>query len=236
MRGCILVAALFTVFDATVAVRAQERSAEQAVRTTPLSLRGRARDEQGEPIGGATIYVVSTNGSPARLLGQTTTDENGNYEFTDLPLPESRSNKPAEEYGAGCFQVFGKAPGRSFAWRGMRFLHVNPKSSSRHGFFAGDEIKLDLTFEPASKVEGRIVDETGQPIPGVKVQLGRCDWIDVAGKEDHVNFREFWAVYQAAEVMPEELFSTTDQDGRFAFKSVPMGVICRVGILHADYS
>src|SRR5439155_4114046 len=194
-----------------------------------------AVDETGQPIKGATIYLVSTNGSPAKTLGQITTGDDGKYEFRDAPLPEARSSKPADQYQSGCFQVFGIAPGRSFAWRGMKFLYVHPDFYRLHGYFAGDDIKLDLTFPPAQRVHGRFVDETGKPVPGVKVELGKCDYVDTAGKEDHVNYREFWAQYQAAELLPELFKTTSDADGKFEFKSVPPGVFCRVGIAHPSF-
>src|SRR6476469_2188296 len=51
----------------------QEKAAKAPVRTAPLTVTGKAVDETGQPINGATIYLVSTNGSPAKTLGQVTT-------------------------------------------------------------------------------------------------------------------------------------------------------------------
>jgi protocatechuate 3,4-dioxygenase beta subunit len=243
MRACIFLVALFFLVAPSGALA--QGQAPPAVRTAPLSLSGRALDQQGQPVP-AKIYVVSTNGSAPKLLGETLADENGRYEFKDLPLPEQRTAKPTDEYRAGCFQVFGKAPGRAFAWHGMRFLHVNPKPDTltpqllafnrKHGFFAGEPIELDLTFQRPERIQGRILDEKEQPIAGVKVQLGKCDYIDTSGKEDHVNYREFWAMHQAAEVMAEELVATSNEDGRFEFKTVPPGVICRMSFSHPQYA
>jgi len=203
-------------------------------------------DETGRPIKGATIFVVSTNGSPPQTIGQTTTDENGSYEFRDAPLPLITSSKPADQSRAGCFQVFGKAPGRGFAWRGMKFLHVSPmiekvepqlrESYRKNGFFAGDKIELDLTLAPAARIHGRFVDDGGKPIAGVKVQLGKCDFVDPRGKEDHINFREFWAIWQAADAMPDQVLATSDADGLFEFKSVPPEIFCWVYVEHPDYA
>src|SRR5262245_38568933 len=156
MRACIGLVALLSSLAMYQAGWAQGQ-APAVSRTTPLSLSGRALDQQGQPVAGARIYVVSTNGSAPKLLGEAAADENGRYEFKDLLLPEQRLSKPSDEYGAGCFQVFGKAPGLAFAWHGMRFLHVNPKPDTltpqslafrrRHGFFAGEPIELDLRFQ-----------------------------------------------------------------------------------------
>lgn len=82
----------------------------------PLTVTGRAVGRDGKPIAGATIFLVSTNNSPEKVLGQTTSDPEGRYEFRDARLPATGAKG-----AAGTFQVFGKAPGRSFAWRGMGF-------------------------------------------------------------------------------------------------------------------
>jgi protocatechuate 3,4-dioxygenase beta subunit len=225
---------------------AQNKAAEREVRMHPLSVSGRALDEAGKPVQGAIIFLVSTNSSPQKTLGQATSDANGRYEFRDAPLPESRRSKPAEQYQSGCFQVFGKASGRGFAWRGMKFFYVNPSAAQldpekrdayrKDGFFATDNIELDLTFPAKKRIYGRFVDEAGKPIAGVKLQLGKCDYVNPAGKEDHVNFREFWAAWQAAEVMPDQLLATSDSDGRFEFESVPAEIFSWLIVEHPDYA
>src|SRR4029079_16319498 len=80
---------------------AQQQAAKAPPRTTPLTVTGRALDETGQPLKGATIYLVSTNGSPAKTLGQVTTGDDGKYEFRDAPLPEQRPDKSADQYQAG---------------------------------------------------------------------------------------------------------------------------------------
>jgi protocatechuate 3,4-dioxygenase beta subunit len=225
---------------------AQDKPAEPAVRTAPLTVTGKAVDEAGRPIKGATVYIVSTNSSPEKTLGQVTTDESGRYEFRGVPLPESPPSKPVDQYQSGCFQVFGKAPGRGFAWRGMKFFYVNPSIASiepqsvdfyrKQGFFSGETIELDLAFAPAARIYGRFIDEEGKPVTGVKVCLANCDFVDPTGKEDHVNFREFWAISQAAEVMPEQVLATSDADGKFEFTSVPPDVVCWVFVTHVNYA
>jgi 5-hydroxyisourate hydrolase-like protein (transthyretin family) len=225
---------------------AQDKPDSPAIRTAPLTVTGKAIDESGRPIKGATVYLVSTNSSPAKTLGQTLTDENGNYEFREAPLPESRSREPADQYQVGCFQVFGKAPGRAFAWRGMKTFYVDPKYANaepssrefyrKYGFFAGEKIELDLTFDPAKRVSGQFVDEDGKPVPGVKVRLANCDFVDPIGKENHVNYREFWAINQAADVMPEQVLATSDAEGKFELASVPPEVICWLLVKHPKFA
>src|SRR5262245_3468332 len=214
---------------------AQGKKAKAEPRTTPLTVTGRALDEEGKTIEGATIFLVSTNTSPEKLLGQTKSDKDGRFEFREAPLQEGRASKSGV-YQSGTFQVFGKAPGRAFAWRGMKFYYADPKLADAHGFQAGDKIEQDLTFAPPQRVSGQLMDENGKPVGGVKLHLGRCDYANTTGKEEHVNFREFWSAYQAAEVMPEQFITTSDADGKFELASVPPGVIFHLGISHPDYA
>jgi len=223
-----------------------ERNSDESVRVAPLTVVGKAVSENGQPIAGATIYLVSTNSSQARKLAQATTNASGEYEFRDVPLPEQRSKEPTDQYQAGWFQVFGKTPGRGFAWRGMKPYYVDPKHQNaepllrdfyrKRGYFAGEKIELDLTFLPAARIHGRFVDEMGKPLVGVKVRIANCDFVDTTGKEDHVNAREFWAINQAAELMPDELVATTDRNGVFELKTVPPEVFCRLQINHPDFA
>jgi hypothetical protein len=128
----------------------------------------------------------------------------------------------------------------------MKFYYADPKfadaepqtlaSYRKDGFLAGDKIEQDLTFPAPQRVYGRLVDENGKPVAGVELQLGSCDYLNKAGKEEHVNFREFWAAHQAAEVMPKQFIVMSDADGKFELSSVPLGVVCRLSISHPDYA
>src|SRR5436190_7973192 len=91
----------------------------------PLSLSGRALNSDGKPIEGATIFIVSTNGID-RSLGKTTTDQEGRYSFREIPLPVPvRDNK--DFFTSANFQIFGRAPGHAFAWRGMKTICLDPR-------------------------------------------------------------------------------------------------------------
>src|SRR5262245_50692176 len=128
----------------------------------------------------------------------------------------------------------------------MKFYYADPKfanaepqllaSYRKDGFLAGDTIEQDLTFAAPQRVSGRLVDENEKPVAGVKLHLGNCDYVNTLGREEHVNFREFWAAYQAAEVMPEQFITTSDADGKFELASVPPGVVFHLGISHPDYA
>lgn len=205
----------------------------------PLSLSGRAVDSDGKPIAGAIIFVVSTN-QINKTLGQTVTDQDGRYSFNELPLPV-----PAQQNNnfltSATFQVFGRATGMAFAWRGKKSIFLDPRIErspqiSETGYFPDEKIELDLEFEPPSPVTGRFLDEQGQPIAGVVVRLSHCDYLDVANRETRKNDREFWSLHQAADLMPEQVLAESDSEGRFELKSIPPERICWLLIRHPDYA
>ena len=176
------------------------KPAHPASITIPITVRGRATDSEGKPVAGATIYLVSTNGKNAPL-GTMTTDRDGSYIFRNARLPVSRGWDDAPL--AGTFQVYGTAPDHGFAWHGMRFYQHERRPADRkvagedYSLFGSDPKVMDLRFPPAATISGRIMDETGRPVPGATIRIGDCDYLDTEGKESHHNFREFWAIHAA---------------------------------------
>ncbi len=239
--------------------KAPEQKAEQAkddkekdepgIRYQDFSVSGRAVDQDGKPVSGATIFLVSTNTSPARLLDTVTTDKDGQYAFKDAKLPY-RVKKNDDEKEAGSFHVFGKCPGRAFTWGGLKSLLIDPRfkdepskavnavppNTGKTYYFPGDRIEMGLEFAAPKKIAGRIVDEKGEPIAGVKLRLGNCDYVNTAGKAEHVNSREFWGMNQAADIMPEAVCAMTDAKGRFEFPFGSSGRFCWLLLEHPDYA
>lgn len=218
-----------------------KRTEDPKIRDQAFTVSGRALDEEGNPIPDATIYLVSTNNSPERLLGTAISDKEGHYVFRDAKLPY-RVPENDNQWESGCFQVFGKAPKRAFAWDGMKFLNIDKRlreivEIARPGSFSPDDkIEINLRFALRKKIEGRIINEKGDAIAGVNLSLGGCDYLDATVKGGHDNLREFWAINQASAVMPEQFTAKTDEKGRFEFPNVPEGVICQVTIKHPDYA
>ncbi len=205
----------------------------------PLSLSGRALTAEGKPLAGATIFVVSTN-RIEKTLGQTTTGQDGRYSFRDLPLPVVADTDP-NTYADARFEVFGRAPGMAIAWQGMKSINVDPRiqrdsEALDPGYFPGDKIVLDLTFEKPQPVTGRFLDERGQPIAGVDVRLSHCDYLDVSNSRPRTSDHMFWALCQAADLMPDDVMATTDSNGQFQLTSVPAERICALSIEHPDYA
>ncbi|MBC7854902.1 MAG: tetratricopeptide repeat protein, partial [Pirellulaceae bacterium] len=198
----------------------------------------------GKPIEGATIFLIATN-VVQQTLGETKTGRDGRYEFRDAKLPIPMRAK-GDFYKQGNFLVFGKAPGRAFSWRGMkslcidsRFVGADGKLDAHQretGYLPGEKIELDLTFAAARPVTGRIVDEQGRPVSKVAIDLGNCDFLNTAGKESHQNYREFWGINQASELMPEQLAAVSDAEGKFQLLHVPPEMLVWLMLEHADYA
>ncbi len=207
--------------------------------TTPITVRGRGTDSQGQPVAGATIYLVSTNGKDA-LLGTTTTDRDGSYIFRDARLPVSRWGAEPDSPLQGTFQVYGTAQGHGFAWHGMRGYQPRRRPDDwgkmvggETTLFGGDPKVMDLRFPPAAGLTGSVVDANGRPVAGVKITIGGCDFLDTTGKESHPNYREFWSVQNAPAAITT---TTTGPDGRFRLEGLPREVGFRIYVEHPEYA
>lgn len=204
--------------------------------TTPITVRGRAFDGEGKPVTGATIFLVSTNGTDAPL-GTTTTDRDGSYTVraARLPVSQGRDNVPSQ----GGFQVYGTAPGHGFAWHGMRSYQPEPRPAGRnvagedYTLFQGEPLVMDLRFPPAATLAGRVVDEAGRPVPGASIRIAACDYLDTENKESHHNYREFWSIWAAPRALTT---SKTDNDGSFRLEGFPQEAGFWVHVQHPDYA
>ncbi len=204
--------------------------------TTPITVRGRATDLDGKPVAGASIFLVSTNGTDAPL-GMTTTGANGSYLFRDARLPVRRWQEDAPLQGT--FQVYGTAPGCGFAWHGMRFYQPRRRpavynfAGQDHIIYGDQPLVMDLRFPPAATLTGRIVDEAGRPVPGVRIRIAACDYLDTADKDAQHNFREFWAIHHA----PASITTTeSGADGRFRLEGLPREAGFAIDMEHPDYA
>jgi RNA polymerase sigma factor (sigma-70 family) len=210
--------------------------AKPASMTTPITVRGRATDIEGKPVAGATIFLVSTNGTDAPL-GTTTTDHDGSYIFRQVRLPVSRWRDDAPLQGT--FQVYGTAPGHGFAWHGMRFYHPRRRpddwkvTGEDYSIFGGEPMVMDLRFPPAATLIGRIVDEAGRPVADASVRVAACDYLDTEGKESQLNFREFWAIQSAPVALT---MAKTGPDGRFRLDGLPKEAGFWVHVKHPAYA
>jgi hypothetical protein len=207
--------------------------------TLPVTITGTATRPDG-PVRGATIYLMTENGSASKLLATATTDALGRYEFRDtcVPLREPAGERGGRSVG---LQVCGTAPGLAFAWKpwfsvtaakpgpaGERPPAVLSPSNTRP---ASEPQREDLVFGRPEAFTGRVVDEQGRPVAGVKVRLRFGDWLRPQGAAADTSF---WALGGA--VPPAMNTTTTGADGRFRLGGVPQDFLGRLEFSHPDYA
>ena len=207
----------------------------------PISVSGRAFNEQGQPIAGAKVVLVSR--SPGyRRIAETKTDQSGNYRFDDVALPIEKADTVAGK-DVGTFEVFGLADGYALAWRPKKGFYTkdshrsqsNPQDSldpERISQFGRDDpISLDLTFRPSTTIRGRVVDDQGQPIPNTKLAIRGCKrWWDPT--DDRLSILGCGLEsLNSTSIVPLELKTrTTSDDGRFEFNRLPADYHWRIDV------
>ncbi|SMP63143.1 Peroxiredoxin [Neorhodopirellula lusitana] len=206
-----------------------------------VSIRGVARDSAGKPISAATVYVASQNprspGGFENLRGQTTSDEAGRYELSDVQLLVNRTRpNPLPEPAEGGFVVFGVADGYGITWsKEHRYRPEERQQAIKQqdapidetvpAFYRNEPMVVDLDFDLPATLQGQITDDFGQPIAGATVSLGLIrNWRNLdgggmwscryVGKVEEVRPVPFGAIRS----LPAELReTTTGADGRYRF-------------------
>ncbi len=119
-----------------------------------LVLSGHVVNEQGQPLEGVRVLLLPQALSALEFSVETTTDGEGHYRLATLP--------------PGLYDVLFTA---------RRYL-----SHRFTGHALSTSGTLDAMLEPAPLVEGRVVNEQGQPVPGAQVKLAfppdQGDWDD----------------------------------------------------------
>lgn len=209
-----------------------------------VTIRGTARDNQGRPVADAEIFVASdTDRRPSefeRLRGRTATDAQGRFTLEDVQLLVLRQRpNPVPQPVEGGFVVFGTAENHGFTWHETRAYRpykrpdgIDPgdadKATTDKACHENEPITIDLTFEPAAKLRGRIADDSGRPLAKVKVQIGL---IDNVRNPDGYGVRSCSYLgppsdpdakpvsFGAIDRLPASLReTTTDDDGRYEFR------------------
>jgi beta-lactamase regulating signal transducer with metallopeptidase domain/protocatechuate 3,4-dioxygenase beta subunit len=202
--------------------------------THPITVSGRALNPAGKPISGARMYLASLRADSKRIA-ETTTDAEGRYEFHKVPLPIERANTVSGQ-DMGSFQVFGQAEGLGFAWRPQKWFFLQPKPANityepeqrdpPSHYEAKDTIVLDLNFSPPARLSGTIVDDRGNPLADVRLEIRDCESLSIV--DDIRPGWTFATLNQRDSAPPSMKIRTTDAQGRFEFTGLP--VDCRFRI------
>jgi RNA polymerase sigma factor (sigma-70 family) len=154
-----------------------------------VTISGRAYDSTGQPVAGATIYIINANrrrpSGESPLLSTAITSMDGRFGARGVKVPIWKSDPSlvlaAEE---GRFQIAGTASGFGFTWHEVSSYRPTlrrPADEIKHSantaepFYQAEPIQCDLVFGPAASLHGKIKDNLGHPLGGVKVQVGVCD-------------------------------------------------------------
>lgn len=147
----------------------------------PFTIRGKAVNQDGKPVTGAEICVLSTNrlrpGGVDPLIAKTVTDANGEYVLREIRVPIlAPDGGPIRKYSEGAYQVFGTAEGYGFTWHSEQLVRAEKRpAESDTGpnlFYDGEECVADLRFDLPATVQGQLRNDRGQPLAGVKVEFG----------------------------------------------------------------
>ncbi len=196
-------------------------------KTIAVHVSGVARDERDGPIAGAsvTLYAVADDGEQlvvsrflaadegpkAKPAATTTTDAEGRYDFQGVQLPVLSSIRSGASYSLPPlirFLVSAEAPGKGLAWgQTLSMWQYNPQNMEANGgeghLFLRTAVTIDLKLSAAAVLQGKVVDEKGEPIPGATVGV-----VDFAGFDG----------------------GETNEVQRFETRSLPDGVgRCRAG-------
>jgi beta-lactamase regulating signal transducer with metallopeptidase domain/protocatechuate 3,4-dioxygenase beta subunit len=214
-----------------------------AVPTHPITVTGRAVDPEGKPVAGAEIYLASRT-ADFRRLAETTTDEEGRYEFRDVPLPIQKgvpvSDPTSRDFGY--FQIFGRAEGFSFAWDVCRIVWPYPRPASippdppgtirpNTDFEPDEPINLTTKFRPEARLSGRIVDEQGRPIADAQLVI----WDGADAKEGRDDRWSFDAMLDRDTVPASMRSCKTDAEGRFTFTGLPRETVLQIVVVAPGY-
>jgi RNA polymerase sigma factor (sigma-70 family) len=222
--------------------------------THPITVTGRAFDPEGKPVAGARIVLTSRRADYKRVA-EGKTDLEGRYVFRDVPLPIERANT-VNGADHGTLQVYGEADGLGFAFRQRKDYYParNPQGQFRPAriapgrtapsrnpqervvgqflddqpdYFEGlDPIVLDLNFPRAARLGGTVVDDRGNPLPNIGLEVRDCE---VGVRLDDNRLWDFDSFGERHSRPASMKLRTTDALGRFEFTGLP--VDCRFRIM-----
>ncbi len=207
-------------------------SMDGAPGSVPVRVAGLVRDLDGRPVAGASVFLVGTHLLDVPRLtindavaGTATTGADGRYLFAAAPIPTSRMRQtPQAATPYVQFRVIARAPGFGVGWHEGASMYAVPLPDpddiqGRLGLNA--PATMDVYLRPEAALRGRVVDEAGRPVAGVKVEVMDVDLLDERGRETSV-----FLSLRLDTLAGDFGRAVTDADGRFALPGLPSESCC----------
>jgi protocatechuate 3,4-dioxygenase beta subunit len=193
-------------------------AAELVPPTRTLSASGKVVDAKGKPVVGATVYLREwvplrkqrpyDEQPPSDILATTRTDRHGEFAFREIPLPKPYLDEFARS-SPYPWDVVVTASGYDVGWQALTSL--------------SDRRPVTVTLQPASSIQGRVLDKSGQPVTGATVRAVR-----VQGLDQPVQAVPTTPVNLNLEGSRLPLACTSDAEGQFELPGLPADM--RVGL------
>lgn len=176
-----------------------------------VTVSGVVRDQKGNPVSGALVALrdrraLSSRGKPEinDIYGKVVSNAAGEFRFEQVPVERSFDR----------LQVLAAIEGGEIGWKSIS-LRQNTKVGG---------LRIDLI--PSVPMTGRVVDENGKPVSGVRMHLSSLSQETGASRRKYLG-------------LTDRLISPTtysDADGRYVFPFVPEGFAASVTHIHAEYA
>jgi RNA polymerase sigma factor (sigma-70 family) len=126
-----------------------------------ISVTGRVLDPDGKPFEGAKIYLIGSGDRPKKHRVRAVSGPEGRFHFT---FPKT------EYFEAGWIRE------RAEMWRWCDIVAVAPGYSPVNAYMADIKKELSLRLVKDARIDGRVRDLEGRPVPGAEVRLIGSSW------------------------------------------------------------
>ena len=205
---------------------------DAAPEVVPVRISGVVHDLEDGPISGATVYAIGIQilDEPKLtiktiVVATATTGKDGSYTFPGVKVPTSRNRHVPQALTTYVrFKVLVKAPGFGFGWHEDQEMYAidPPDPADIQGSLPlGSPVEMSVYLRPEADLNGRVVNEDGKPVAGIKVGLHDVNLLDERGMETAVG------INMRSEDWPGNLGrAATDADGRFRLPGLPAEGCC----------
>ncbi|MEM6690830.1 MAG: carboxypeptidase regulatory-like domain-containing protein [Planctomycetota bacterium] len=209
-----------------------------------LSVRGVVRSVDGLPAPNATLLLIESSRNrtvvfkrtrqPAggvsttqflkrrSVIAKTKTDSQGKFGF-DQVAARFVNRRGSGNYWSLC------ALGEDESLASQMVLELTPSDEGKQvSPIVWKSDAIDMRLRPSSGIIGRVIDKQGSPVKDVVVYVD--DLFSTNGADVHKQSFSGLLIDLASLEFPTHV--RTDNEGRFAFPSLPMGHVCSLNVHH----